>query len=44
MDGSYTCFGRIISGLQAAERMTPGDRIRQVRIKKTISFQDYGRY
>jgi peptidyl-prolyl cis-trans isomerase B (cyclophilin B) len=44
MDGIYTCFGRIISGMQAAERMAPGDRIRQVRIKETVSFQDYGRY
>ncbi len=44
MDGVYTCFGRIISGLQAAERMTQGDRIRQTRIKETIRFRDYRRY
>jgi len=44
LDGINTCFGRVISGLQVAERMALGDRIKQIRIKETISFHDYYRY
>jgi cyclophilin family peptidyl-prolyl cis-trans isomerase len=44
LDGINTCFGRVISGIQAAERLTANDRIQRIRIKETISFHDYRRY
>jgi peptidyl-prolyl cis-trans isomerase B (cyclophilin B) len=37
-DGVETCFGRIISGMQAAEKIVPGDYIKKVQIKKDIGF------
>ena len=44
MDGVNTCFGRVISGMQVADRLVPGDRIRQITIKETVNFHDYQRY
>jgi cyclophilin family peptidyl-prolyl cis-trans isomerase len=44
LDGSHTCLGRVISGMQVADRIVPGDRIRRVSIKETISSLDYYRY
>ncbi|MBN1569131.1 MAG: HEAT repeat domain-containing protein [Acidobacteria bacterium] len=44
LDGTHTCFGRIVSGLQLADKMGPGDRILRIHIKETISFQNYRRY
>jgi peptidyl-prolyl cis-trans isomerase B (cyclophilin B) len=44
LDGVHTCFGRVISGMQVADRIVPGDRIQRVAIKETISFLDYHRY
>ncbi len=43
-DGVNTCFGRIISGMQVAERIVPGDRIKRIAIKETINLIDYHRY
>jgi peptidyl-prolyl cis-trans isomerase B (cyclophilin B) len=43
-DGIYTCFGRVVSGMQVADRIASGDHIRKISIKETISFQDYQRY
>jgi cyclophilin family peptidyl-prolyl cis-trans isomerase/HEAT repeat protein len=43
-DGIYTCFGRVVSGMQVADRIIPGDQIRKVFIKETINFHDYQRY
>jgi peptidyl-prolyl cis-trans isomerase B (cyclophilin B) len=37
-DGVETCFGRIISGMQAAEKIVSGDYIKKVQIKKNIGF------
>ncbi len=39
-DGIDTCFGHVISGLQAADRIVPGDRILHVHIKETLGFFD----
>ena len=44
LDGNNTCFGRIISGMQVADKIVPGDRIRRIAIKETISLLDYHRY
>jgi cyclophilin family peptidyl-prolyl cis-trans isomerase len=44
LDGVYTCFGRVVSGIQVAERMVSNSRIKRIRIKETISFHDYRRY
>jgi len=44
LDGVHTCFGRIISGIQVAERLASGGRIKQVRIKDTISYLNYRQY
>jgi cyclophilin family peptidyl-prolyl cis-trans isomerase len=38
LDGVYTCFGRVISGMDTADRITPADRITQIRIKEIKSF------
>jgi cyclophilin family peptidyl-prolyl cis-trans isomerase len=43
LDGQ-TCFGRVVSGMQAAERISTGDRIQHISIKETISFLNYRRY
>jgi len=44
LDGRNTCFGRVISGMPVADRIVPGDTIRQVVITETISFMDYQGY
>jgi cyclophilin family peptidyl-prolyl cis-trans isomerase len=44
LDGGYTCFGRVISGMAAAEHMIAGDRITRVRIKEELSLLDYRDY
>jgi cyclophilin family peptidyl-prolyl cis-trans isomerase len=44
LDGAYTCFGRVISGMSVAEHMTAGDRIRTVRIKEEKTLFDSRRY
>ena len=44
LDGINTCFGHVISGIQVADRLAPGDRIRRVTIKETVHFHDYQRY
>jgi cyclophilin family peptidyl-prolyl cis-trans isomerase len=32
LDGRYTVFGRVVSGMEAADQLTHGDQIRSVRI------------
>jgi cyclophilin family peptidyl-prolyl cis-trans isomerase len=44
LDGGYTCFGRVISGMQVADRIVPGDVIRHVRIKNDVTMFDYRHY
>jgi peptidyl-prolyl cis-trans isomerase B (cyclophilin B) len=44
LDGGYTCFGRVISGMQAAEHMVAGDRILKVQVKDEVAWIDYRRY
>jgi cyclophilin family peptidyl-prolyl cis-trans isomerase/HEAT repeat protein len=44
LDGGYTCFGRVISGMPVAEHMIAGDRILRVRIKEDITLLDYRKY
>ena len=44
LDGGYTCFGRVISGMPAVEQMVAGDRIHKVRIEEDITLLDYRRY
>jgi peptidyl-prolyl cis-trans isomerase B (cyclophilin B) len=44
LDGTNTCFGHVVSGIQVADRLAPGDRIRRVTIKETVHFHDYQRY
>jgi peptidyl-prolyl cis-trans isomerase B (cyclophilin B) len=43
-DGVHTCFGRVVSGMQVADRIVPGDHILRILIKETISFHDYQKY
>jgi cyclophilin family peptidyl-prolyl cis-trans isomerase len=40
LDGGYTCFGRVLSGLSVAERIVPGDFIRRVRIVEDETLLD----
>jgi cyclophilin family peptidyl-prolyl cis-trans isomerase/HEAT repeat protein len=44
LDGGYTCFGRVISGMQAVEHIVAGDRIVKVQIKDEVAWIDYRRY
>jgi cyclophilin family peptidyl-prolyl cis-trans isomerase/HEAT repeat protein len=44
LDGGYTCFGRVISGMPAAEHMIAGDKILKVRIQEGKSFLDHRNY
>jgi cyclophilin family peptidyl-prolyl cis-trans isomerase/HEAT repeat protein len=44
LDGANTCFGRIISGLQIADKLAPGDRIQKIHIKETVHFHNYQKY
>jgi cyclophilin family peptidyl-prolyl cis-trans isomerase/HEAT repeat protein len=44
LDGGYTCFGRVISGMAAAEHMLAGDPITRVRIKEEVTLLDYRDY
>jgi cyclophilin family peptidyl-prolyl cis-trans isomerase len=32
LDGGYTVFGQVINGLDVVDRITRGDRIREVRV------------
>jgi cyclophilin family peptidyl-prolyl cis-trans isomerase/HEAT repeat protein len=41
LDGGYTCFGRVIGGMPAVERMVAGDRILKVSIEEELSLIDY---
>lgn len=44
MDGEYTCFGLVTSGMEAAEHIIPGDRIRRIVIKEDVTMLDYRRF
>ena len=44
LDGIDTCFGRVISGMQVADRIVPGDRVLHIAIKESINSLDYIRY
>jgi peptidyl-prolyl cis-trans isomerase B (cyclophilin B) len=44
LDGLNTCFGRVISGIQVADRLVPGDRIQRITIIETVNFHDYQRF
>jgi peptidyl-prolyl cis-trans isomerase B (cyclophilin B) len=44
LDGTDTCFGRVISGMPVADRIFSGDTILRIRIKETVSFLDSIRY
>ncbi len=44
MDGVETCFGRVISGMNAAEKIGPGDYIKKVQIREYIGFLHILRY
>jgi cyclophilin family peptidyl-prolyl cis-trans isomerase len=44
LDGGYTCFGRVISGLRAVESMIAGDRILKAWIVEERTLFDYRRY
>jgi cyclophilin family peptidyl-prolyl cis-trans isomerase len=44
LDGRYTCFGRVLSGMQVAERIVPGDRIRKVIIREDSTILEYRSY
>jgi peptidyl-prolyl cis-trans isomerase B (cyclophilin B) len=37
LDGLNTCFGRVVSGMEVAERIVPGDRLKRVTIKEIIN-------
>ncbi len=44
LDGGYTCFGRVVSGMPVAESMVAGDRITGVRIREEVAMLDYRRF
>jgi cyclophilin family peptidyl-prolyl cis-trans isomerase/HEAT repeat protein len=44
LDGGYTCFGRVISGMQVVDRLTPADSIRRVTIEKEAASFDYRQF
>jgi cyclophilin family peptidyl-prolyl cis-trans isomerase len=44
LDGGYTCFGRVISGMQVVDHVVPGEVIRRVRIENDITMLDYRHY
>ena len=44
LDGGYTCFGRVISGMQAVDNLIPGDRINKVTITEDRAVLDFHRY
>ena len=44
LDGGYTCFGRVISGMEIVDRIVPGDRIKKVTIEEDVTALDYRRY
>ena len=44
LDGGYTCFGRVISGMRAVESMIAGDRILKAWIVEEKTLFDYRRY
>ncbi len=44
LDGYYTCFGRVISGMQAVDHLIPGDRIRKVTVTDDVAIFDYRRF
>jgi len=44
LDGIHTCFGRVISGIQVADRIVQGDLIHRVVIEETVSFLNRQRY
>jgi cyclophilin family peptidyl-prolyl cis-trans isomerase len=44
LDGGYTCFGHVISGMEAADRLVPGDSIRSIRIVEEVALLDYRRF
>jgi cyclophilin family peptidyl-prolyl cis-trans isomerase len=33
LDGRYTVFGKVVSGMDAVDRLEPGDRIRRAYLK-----------
>jgi peptidyl-prolyl cis-trans isomerase B (cyclophilin B) len=43
-DGRNTCFGRVISGMQVADKMVAGDRIQRISIIETVNFHDHQRF
>jgi peptidyl-prolyl cis-trans isomerase B (cyclophilin B) len=40
LDGVNTCFGYVVSGIQVAEKIAPGDRIVRVDIKEILRVFD----
>jgi peptidyl-prolyl cis-trans isomerase B (cyclophilin B) len=44
LDGIDRCFGRVLSGMQVAERIAPGDRIERVLIKEYPRLLDRHQY
>ncbi len=44
LDGGYTCFGRVISGMDTVDRIVPGDLIKKVWIDEDVTAIDYRRY
>jgi len=38
LDGIYTCFGHMISGMHIADQIVPGDRIRHVTIREVYPY------
>ncbi|HYK87934.1 MAG TPA: peptidylprolyl isomerase, partial [Acidobacteriota bacterium] len=44
LDGGYTCFGRVISGMEVMDRIVPGDRIKKVWIAEDVTALDFRRY
>jgi cyclophilin family peptidyl-prolyl cis-trans isomerase len=39
LDGRYTVFGHVVTGMEVVDRIQPGDRVRQVRIRDGLSEQ-----
>jgi cyclophilin family peptidyl-prolyl cis-trans isomerase len=43
-DGTDTCLGRVISGIQVADKILSGDKILGIRIQETVNLLDRVKY
>lgn len=44
LDGGYTCFGHVISGMEVVDRVVAGDRIRKIIIEEDRTILDHRQF